>query len=183
MKFSIPLFVLSIFFYGCSHTNHFTSPNDINLAVEGETVDIWMIWGNKVHANSFQIKADSAFWVDAKLNYQQSAPVNKIHKISIVDRRKGAWHGFKAFFYTGISVGIFAAFDESFSITPLSDSPENSWGPSFGPAEFIVGGTALGGFYGLIIGAPIGAFMGHRDEYIITEVTQNQDRILKNLDS
>lgn len=166
MKIKVLIITLVILLISCSHTHQVSTQDEMNHAFEDEVVEIQMIWGNTLHAKNVQIQADSAHWVDAKSNQDHSAPLNSITKISIIDRKKGAWYGFKRILVAGTGVGLIGA---------LSASDQK-----FFPPRYVFGGfTLLGGFYGLAVGAPVGALYGYRDVYIITEVTPLNDTMIQ----
>ena len=167
---------ISIFIFSCSHTRQYLNDDEINLISEGKVVDIKMVWGNTLHGKSIQVESDSAYWIGRKIDQSYSAPLKSIHKISIIDRKRGAWYGFRSFLYTGIAVGTFAVLDDQFSITPESDG--QGLNIDLAPATILGGFTLLGGFYGLTVGAPVGAYFGYRNVYVITDVTQSTNMII-----
>lgn len=150
--------------FNCSHTRHVSTSDEMNLAFEDRVVEIKMIWGNTLQAKHIQVDTDSVRWLDIDSNQNHSAPRSNINKISVIDRKKGAWYGFQGILYAGSCLGIIGAIEGGLSTNPLHT-----------PGEIFGGFTLLGGFYGFIVGVPVGAFVGYKDVYIITEINPQHD--------
>ena len=164
---------LSLIAFSCSHTQQYSGLEQLILAVDDTVIEIKTVWGHTLHAKTIQVDSDSVRWVARELNSKHSAPLKSINKISLINRKKGAWLGFRNIMYGALCVGGLIILQEEFSIFP--DSNSDAMNIDFGIPTIVGYSALMGGFYGLSVGVPVGAFIGFRDVYIITEVPPNNN--------
>ena len=172
MKPVLLLLSLSVLLFRCSHTKQYSSSEEVNQTSLEKTVEIETIWDSVLHTEHFHVGLDSAHWTDRTKNKSYSLPLSSIHKISIIDRKKGAWYGFRNPLYLGTGLGLLVALNEVISESNPVD-----------PRTIFGGFIALGGFYGLTVGAPVGGLHGYRYEYIVSEVAQPNKATTGNAES
>ncbi|KAA3620111.1 MAG: hypothetical protein DWQ05_05120 [Calditrichaeota bacterium] len=153
------LIIILAFLAGCTHSRQFSNYDQLNSILEDKIVKLEMKDGSRLRVENLQISPDSTSWQEPKTGSKRLATgTEKVHKILIIDRGKGAAEGLGFFMAVGFGLGIAGFLD--------GDDPPGFF--SFRAEEkFMVGFLAGGIIPGVVLGIPIGAFNGSTDIYVL----------------
>lgn len=148
---------LSVFFVGCTHSRQLLSHDEINSRVLGKSVKICFSDGTSLKGRNVEIGPDSTSWFVTQTSSNQIVATSSVHHLTVVNRGRGAWEGFRPFLIAGTVLGLigFAS----------GDDPPGFL--AFTAEEKFALGVVAGVVYGALIGAPIGTVIGSRDRYIL----------------
>jgi len=168
-----PLFFLSVlisvFFYGCTtfyqvNSHDQSSLDNLNL-FSGEYLTIIHLQnGNLINLDSFYVFGDSTYYQITEKNKRGIINNEEIVSINFRKRWKGAWQGFKVGALSGAIIGTFLGF---------ASGDSHGWFPMTAPQKALLGGVGFG-FWGGVLGLPIGAAIGAKDFYYIVHKNINE---------
>ena len=160
---------LLVLLVGCTHIRQFSNYDEINSLTKGKVVKlklspkVFIPSNNKYGVNvikgrNIQITPDSTYWIEPRTGIKQVVPTSQVFEIVIVNRRRGAWEGFRAFLVAGAVLGGILFLD--------GDDPPSNFISFSAEAKFVLGNIA-GIAYGVVFGLPIGAVIGSSDVYVL----------------
>lgn len=166
---------LLVLLVGCTHTRQFSNYDEINSLTKGKVATLKLSqkvfipsknkYGVIVKGRDIQITPDSTYWIEPRGGIKQVVSTSQVLQLVILNRRRGAWEGFRGFLVAGAVLGImgFAEGDDTSGFFRLSAEQ-----------KFVIG-NAMGIVCGVFVGLPIGAASGSKDVYIL----HNKDLISK----
>jgi hypothetical protein len=182
MKTFCPInLILIIIFTGCSST-HFVLPkqsafDELNQELQGETGKIILTNDEVLDGKNIILRPDSTSWsIPGPVKEKQEQQVEhcistaEIQKIVFKNNTRGMWEGFGFGAVGGLAALVIAS--------TQWEKDAGGYGPGSSAAPYILAGVAATGG---IIGAPIGALIGHTEEnifhqYINIAVTSLKDK-------
>ena len=168
----IILFVLALFFCGCSstYTVRSTEAEDafsyeqMNEKLTGQNATIELRDGREMYAKEIQIANDSVSGVDVRTDVKAKASIVQLDKIIIKDRARGVLEGL----LLGGMPGLFL----------IVSGIDVSGSGVFFISGIFGGFLILGGIYLITIGLISGVLAGHSDIYEFP-IEQPSDPLLK----
>ena len=166
LKYSLPI-VLLILVPGCSSNRKYSSFEEINQTANHKTVTIELQDGNRARARNLRVTRDSTYWIDANTDEpHQLHSSQNIRKVIVINRRRGAWLGFRNFMFAGTALGVIGLYSGD-------DSASSEM--AFTAADKFLLGISAGFVYGVVIGVPTGALIGAKDVFVIDQ--QHRDAL------
>ena len=130
----------------------------INKVAYGKSVAITATCGESYESIHLSVSSDSTKWILESSGERMIYPTDKIHKVRIRDHFKGAVGGF--------IIGIPAGFVTMLIVGRLgTDLPDVGESPGL---KYLVSATTIGA----LVGAGVGAAMGHKDDYIMNPLEE-----------
>jgi small nuclear ribonucleoprotein (snRNP)-like protein len=147
---------------GCKSTYQLTNCSEIEQEIYGESVIIKMTNGETYEGKLIETGLDSLTFVHSSSKKEFMVPSSAIKKIIYKRSGKGALDGFLYGYLTGAGIGVIY----------FSVGHPNFWGILLLSAVF---GVPSG-----LIGVPVGAVIGHTDEYIFEVPSDSTSTNIKN---
>ena len=145
---------LSIFFVGCTHHRQFSSYDEINSRVLWQSVKISLSDGTLTKGRNVVIRPDSTSWFVTWTSSNQIVATSSVQHLTIVNRDRGAWEGFRGSLIVGAVLGLIGY--------ASGDDEEVIFG--FTAGDKLRLGLTAGVVFGVLIGIPVGAAIGSLDK-------------------
>ena len=156
------LLLLIVCFLGCSSTHRLRPAHEADFASLNnraflKKVMVTFVDGRKIKVANLRMTSDSTYWNNPQIKQQPSptymaVATSQIKEVRFIRRGRGAVDGMGFGLPLGLIYGVSQAGEACANcLIPIS-----------------AGEIVLGlGIFGAILGAPVGAIIGHRDIYII----------------
>jgi hypothetical protein len=132
--------------------------NEANGTLKNQKTRITLADGSTLMGKGPKIGPDSTFWYDPATNNKYTASTSEIEKIVTLKRGRGALEGLKYGAFIGCTAGLI--------VGAVGGAPLYSGDDQYGPGSILACGW-VGAFHAGVIGLPIGAIVGSKDEYIL----------------
>jgi len=157
----MPIIVLMI--AGCSHHTTINSADltePLKIDNGRKMNDVWIIFtdGSKVEGENIILDNKSINWTDVGTSTNLSKPITEISEIVYFKRPAGAWDGLRLGALAGIALGVF-----------VGDNVAKDFGIDNTGFEYELYkiGAMYFGFWGIVLGTPVGFVLGERNNYTL----------------
>ena len=162
--------ILVLLFLQCTHTRRTSLKTSssifdhMNDRFSQNTTYITLIDSSQYIGQNTRITQDSTFWIDSVTEKRNSVLTSEIKSIVI----KKTWRGV----LEGVGIGTLTGFVSGAFIggVLIGDNEDGMVFPNSAGKNALAVGVLFGGFGGLV-GLPIGAIAGSKDEYIFEKPT------------
>jgi hypothetical protein len=148
--------------YVVSSSGEDTSVDEFNKFAEGKEVEIILIDSKVITATDLYLSADSLYWFNPETKLKNGVAKSEISKVMFTDWGLGGLEGAGFGFLSGGALGVMLVAGLEAVGSELDDSAYTDGFVSIG----IVGG---------LIGFPIGAIIGHTNEYEFQKAEQQEN--------
>jgi len=149
-----------VFLSGCVHNRGFYSIPEINSLTRDRKVHLTLSDGRVLDVVEFQIRGDSCRWLSPTDEKKQIVHKSYVRSVAIAQRGRGASEGFLLGGLIGLVGGVAMGYASG------DDNPEGGFISMTAKQKAVFLGFLLGGS-GALIGLPIGAVVGSKDQYLI----------------
>ena len=160
------LFLLSLFLvtacsssYVVSSSIKDTSVAEFNESADGEEAEIILSDNTEITAIEVYLAADSLYWFNTETKLKTGVAKSEISKVMFTDTWKGGAYGAGGGFIGGVLLWI-----------AVSDSVDANT-----QIDTYMGGLAVFGVAGALIGFPIGLIYGYANEYEFQNAEQREN--------
>ncbi len=156
-KLCLIIYTLSLLFTGCTHICKYSTLGELNNKIKDKEAKITLINELDLIGKDINIYTDSTFWLDPNTENKQSIITSEVSSIITKSRWQGVLEGLGLGLLGGAAIGAIIGF-ESY------EGPDLLVGSPAGAALFV---GFFCGILGGLLGIPIGAIVGSKDEFII----------------
>jgi len=149
----------------CSHTHRMGLTDiehyygGINQKCEGREGKIQAFGNREISGRNIYVTQDSIRWIDPETGSVHALPTSDVTSVEIKRGGRGALEGMGIGFLSGATIGAFGGFASG-------DDPPGWF--SMTAEQKAAGGGLVLGLSGAIIGLPVGALVGSKDIFILS---------------
>jgi len=154
----IQIILIATLITGCSHVREYSNYEELNTIAQEKPVILKLADGTFTKGKNLMVTTDSTYWENYYPIKNRVVPTAQINEVIIVKLGRGAWEGFQTVAISSLSVGLLGL---------LSGGDSRNSNLRFSGTFYFYILTALGTFYGSMVGIPLGFLIGSRDVYLV----------------